>query len=63
MNIELNQTVGLVERNQSKFLGVLVQQHMSIMLYTQIQNPTVVFGECDEILVLAKYDNNQTVRL
>ena len=58
MNFELNQTVGLVERDQSKFLGVLVQQHMSIMLQTQIQNPTVVFEECDKILVLAKYDNN-----
>ena len=34
MNFELNQTVGLVERDQSKFLGVLVQQHMSIMLQT-----------------------------
>ena len=58
MNFELNQTIGLVERDQSKFLGVLVQQHMSIMLQTQIQNPTVVFEECDEISVLAKYDNN-----
>ena len=32
MNFELNQTVGLVERDQSKFLSVLVQQHMSIVL-------------------------------
>ena len=32
MNLEINQTVGLGERVQSQFLGVLVQQHMSIML-------------------------------
>ena len=32
INFELNQTVGLVERDQSKFLSVLVQQHMSIVL-------------------------------
>ena len=31
MNYELNQMVGLEERNQSKFLDMLVQQHMSIM--------------------------------
>ena len=31
MNFELNQTVGLGERDKLKFLGVLVQQHMSIM--------------------------------
>ena len=31
MNFEPNQTVGLGERDQSKFLGVLVQQHMSFM--------------------------------
>ena len=28
MNYELNQMVGLEERDQSKFLGMLVQQHV-----------------------------------
>ena len=32
MNFELNQMVGLGERDQSKFLGVVVEWHMSIML-------------------------------
>ena len=32
MNYEINQMVGLEESNQSKFLDMLVQQHMSIML-------------------------------
>ena len=32
INFELNQTVGLGEHDQSKFLHVLVQQHMSVML-------------------------------
>ena len=58
MNFELNQMVGLGERDRSKFLGVLVQQHMSIMLSTQIQNPSVGLEECGEILVLVKYDIN-----
>ena len=31
MNYELNQMVGLKECDQSKVLGMLVQQHMSIM--------------------------------
>ena len=31
MNFELNQMVGLWERDQSKFLDVLVQWHMSLM--------------------------------
>ena len=32
LDFELNQTVGLRERYQSKFLRVLVQQPMSVML-------------------------------
>ena len=38
MNYELNRMVGLEESNQSKFLDMLIQQHMSKMLQTQFQN-------------------------
>ena len=37
INFEINQTVGLRECDQSKFLGVLVKWHMSIM--PQTSNP------------------------
>ena len=63
MNFELNLTVGLGECDQSNIPGILVQQYMSIMLQTQIQNSIVGLEECCEILVLVQYDNNQTVEL
>ena len=62
MNFELNLTVGLGKCDQSNILGTLVQWNVHKALDL---NPKSNRGleDCGEILVLVKYDNNQTVRL